>query len=237
MNIVDQNIRGMILIPAYNEAISIGEVVQDAINIGGFNVLVIDDASTDATAATAVAAGALLLPLTSNLGSWGAIQAGIRYAFEVGMDFVVTMDADGQHRAAYVPCLIAPIRNDIADVIIGSDIKRASILKLLTWQLFRVISDLDVIDLTSGFRVYNRNAMQVLISSQATLLDYQDIGVLLLLRDAGLRFMEVGVEMCPRKYGHSRIFSSWLQIGRYLAVTTLLCVGKWRRSRSTIFIF
>jgi hypothetical protein len=64
------------------------------------------------------------------------------------------------------------------------------------------------------------------------LLDYQDIGTLLLLRTAELRIVEVPVSMRERVDGISRIFNSWLSVGRYMAVTTLLCLSRWRVPRS-----
>ena len=74
----------------------------------------------------------------------------------------------------------------------------------------------------------------MLASEEATLLDYQDIGILLLLRGAGLRIHEVSVLMEERSSGKSRVFSSWLHVGRYMALTTLLCLARWdvRRPRA-----
>lgn len=220
----------MILIPAYNEGVTIGSIVAEALRVTGWPVLVIDDASRDDTVAQAVAAGARVLPLVANLGSWGAVQAGIRYALDTGVEMVITMDADGQHRPDCLHHLVGPIRAGDADVTIGAHVGRASAARLLAWRVFRAITGLGVEDLTSGFRGYNQAALRVLASPDATLLDYQDIGVLMLLREAGLRFLEVDVEMQPRASGASRIFSSWLRVARYLAMTLVLCVSKWEHS-------
>jgi hypothetical protein len=78
-------------------------------------------------------------------------------------------------------------------------------------------------DLTSGFRCYNLAACEVLAAEEASLLDYQDIGVLL-LRHAGLAITEVPVEMYPRSSGPSRIFASWPRVARYMIESTLLGV-------------
>jgi hypothetical protein len=59
------------------------------------------------------------------------------------------------------------------------------------------------------------------------LLDYQDIGVLLFLQHAKLRIAEIPVAMNPRKYGASRVFSSWWTVARYMAETSLLCLARW----------
>ena len=84
-------------------------------------------------------------------------------------------------------------------------------------------------DLTSGFRFYNARACRLLAKEEATLLDYQDIGVLLLLRRANLRIAEVAVAMNPRKSGASRVFSSWWTVFRYMAETSLLCLARWNQ--------
>ena len=76
--------------------------------------------------------------------------------------------------------------------------------------------------------------MRVLASEEATLLDYQDVGTLLMVRRAGLRIIEVPVEMKRRAVGKSRIFNSWLGVGRYMALTTLLCLSRWRVRPDTI---
>jgi hypothetical protein len=81
--------------------------------------------------------------------------------------------------------------------------------------------------LTSGFRLYNARACAVLAGEEATLIDYQDMGVLLLLRSAGVTFAEVEVQMNPREDGVSRIFYSWWAVARYMLETTVLCIAKW----------
>jgi glycosyltransferase involved in cell wall biosynthesis len=218
---------GIILIPAYNEGFTIGAVVKKALQATGWQVIVIDDGSLDDTTTQAIAAGAQVLPLVTNLGSWGAIQTGIRYALESGTQLIVTMDADGQHQAGDLPKLINPLLAGIADVTIGAYVERASAARLLAWNIFRTLTGLAIEDLTSGFRGYNRAAIQLLASPEATLLDYQDVGVLMLLRKEKLRLLEVAVEMNFRVNGASRIFSSWLRVMYYLAVTLILCIGKW----------
>ena len=70
---------------------------------------------------------------------------------------------------------------------------------------------------------------RVLTSPEATLLDYQDVGVLLLLRKYGLRVRELPTPMLPRCAGHSRVFSSWFKVAGYMLQTTLLCLARVRR--------
>ena len=156
------------------------------------------------------------------LGAWGGMQLGIRWAYAQGYARVITMDADGQHEVEELPALLAVA--DQADAVIGAFPERASQLRRIAWWWFQRLTGLRVTDLTSGFRCYNHRAMGVLASQQATLLDYQDVGTLLMLRKAGLRVTEVPVSMNARVLGVSRIFSSWAKVARYMAVTTVLCV-------------
>lgn len=214
------------LIPAHNEAATIGSVVRAARAHLPGEVIVIDDASTDRTAEIARAEGATVLPLGCNLGAWGSTQAGIRYALKVGYQRVLTMDADGQHLPEYLPFLFAALAAGEADVVIGACIERGSSARQAAWSYFRALTGLSIEDLTSGFRAYNHAAMTLLASPEATLLDYQDVGVLLLLCRAKLRIREISVPMRERNYGSSRVFSSWLIVGKYMLQTSILCMAK-----------
>ena len=222
----------MVVIPACNEARTVAEIVRELRSEHGLEVVVIDDLSTDATRECARAAGATVLPLSVRLGAWGATQVGLRYARRKGCDFAVTMDADGQHLASYVPALLAPLRAGRADVVIGACTERGSRARRWAWSYFRTLAGFAVEDITSGFRAYDRRAMVILASAEGTLLDYQDVGVLFLLRRAGSRILEVPVPMAERRVGHSRIFHTWFSVSRYMFETTVLClakVGKGRR--------
>jgi hypothetical protein len=201
-------------------------MLRDLSLAGYQHVLVVDDLSDDGTGDIARAAGARVLRPALGLGAWGGMQTGIRYGLRKGFSRVVTMDADGQHEVAELPGLLRASAN--ADVVIGAFPQRVSRLRRIAWTWFRVLTGLNVTDLTSGFRSYGGAALVVLAGSEATLLDYQDVGTLLLLRRAGLRMVEVPVTMNARVSGKSRIFNSWISVGRYMAVTTLLCLSRWR---------
>ena len=86
----------------------------------------------------------------------------------------------------------------------------------------RLTSGLSCNDLTSGFRVLNKRAIRSLAGPRASYLDYQDVGVLLLLEQAGMKMLEVPVTMPARVNGKSRIFSSWLAVASYMAHTLVL---------------
>ena len=221
----------LIVIPAKDEAETIGTVIQALGNAGFHHVFVIDDHSSDGTGDIARAAGATVARPVLPLGAWGGMQLGIRYAVAHGHEAVITMDADGQHEVAEIPALLAAAGE--ADVVIGAHPQRASALRQLAWRWFRMIAGFELRDLTSGFRYYNRDAISILAQDEATLIDYQDIGVLLLLRKAGLRLVEVPVSMNTRQVGRSRIFNSWFSVSRYMVTTTLLCLARWHTTKKS----
>ncbi len=215
----------IILIPAKNEAAAIGSVLADIQACFHGTILVIDDASTDNTAELARAAGASVVSLPFSLGAWGAMQTGLRYAKQHRYQVAITMDADGQHEAASISVLLAALQQHQCDVVIGECTARGSLARHFAWAMFRRISGISLEDLTSGLRAYRLPAIRLLASKTATLLDYQDIGVLMLLHRAGLQVREVTISMRPRLDGHSRIFSSWWVVGKYMMHTLILAIA------------
>src|ERR1035437_1814213 len=218
----------LIVIPARDEAATIGMVVSSLIAMGWHHIFVIDDQSSDDTGNIARRAGATVARPVLPLGAWGGAQLGVRHALARGYRAVITMDADGQHEVQDIPRLLAGAVN--ADIVIGANPERASRLRHIAWRWFRVIADFELRDITSGFRYYNRQAIEILAANEATLLDYQDVGVLLLLRKAGLCIVEVPVSMNARQVGRSRIFYSWFSVARYMISTTVLCLARWQVS-------
>lgn len=217
----------LIVIPALNESATIADVVARTRQVMDCPVLVVSDASDDDTAARARMAGAQVLELPIRLGAWGAIQTGLRWAWRHGFRQVLTLDADGQHPPEALPLLRARLAD--ADVVIGTCPQRLSLAKRIAWAYFRILTGLRVLDVTSGLRAYGEEAIALLARPEASLLDYQDIGVLMLLSSQGLALEEMPVAMRPRQCGRSRVFSNWFQVGRYMIHTTVLCVARIRR--------
>ena len=214
------------VIPARNEAATVADVIRGVRQAVDGDVLVVSDASEDATAQLARDSGARVLELPCRLGAWGATQTGMRYAYRHGYRFVLTLDADGQHHTEELPALVAEQRRVGANVVIGTCSERLSAAKRLAWRYFHVLTGIGVQDFTSGLRVYDRRAVRVLASSQASLFDYQDLGVLMLLRRKGLTLHETPARMSPRRQGGSRVFSSWRMVARYMLHTTVLCFAQ-----------
>ena len=223
--------RGAVVVPALNEGGVVAGVVSSILNVIDLPVWVIDDNSSDDTASEAASAGARVIQLKEQLGAWGAVQTGLREALRMDLDFVVTMDSDGQHLASDIPGLVETFRADPADVVIGSCTERGSSLRKLAWRMMRLSSGLQCEDLTSGFRVLNKSAIRLLASAEASQLDFQDVGVLLILERAGCRIAEHPVTMPSRTNGKSRIFRSWAAVMFYMLQTLLLGAAKRRRTK------
>jgi len=221
----------IVLIPAKNEVRTIGKVIDQIKARLAATIVVIDDASTDETTKVARAAGAIVLPLPFSLGAWGAIQTGLRYALKHGFNTAITMDADGQHEAESIPTLLAPMAGGQCDVVIGAYPQRGSLSRRIAWAFFRQLSGITLEDLTSGLRAYNRSAIQLLAAKAATLLDYQDMGVLILLHKAEQRVVETPILMYPRMNGHSRIFNTWWAVSRYMLHTIVLCLARVKHNK------
>lgn len=215
----------LVIIPAYNEETVILNVIGDLKSNGYDDILVVNDASTDNTLAM-LPNDIKVISLPYNLGAWKATQTGIRYAYQCGYEQIITFDADGQHLAKTLNKLLAEHDKKQFDLVIGACLSRGSIARKIAWHVFRKISGVQVRDLTSGLRVYNRKAMKVLSGKAASLLEYQDVGVLLLLKNNAISKVELDVDMQLRKNGISRIFNSWGAVLYYMAYTTTLCLSK-----------
>ncbi len=162
------NDRGLVLIPAYNADHNIKDVVQKAKKF--LPVLVIDDGSTDQTAASARQAGAMLLKIKENQGKGNALQAGFQKALSEGYGFVITLDADGQHDADEIPDFIKAFKKKSPDLIIGKrdfslmpPIRRFS--NMIGAWIFSWAARENIPDNQSGYRLVSRRLIQVLNES------------------------------------------------------------------------
>ncbi len=200
----------LIVIPAYNEQGAIAGVVNEIRALyPGQPVLVIDDCSVDATKDLARNAGAQVLPLPCHLGLGGCVQAGYKLAFELGYQYVIRVDGDGQHDPADIPRILAELRTSGCQMVIGSRFsqKQTSLLRGLGIHVFRMILrpilGKPVYDPTSGFVGVNRQALEVFTKSFP--LEYPEIETLVVLQRKRFRFKEIACNMRPRQAGRSSI--------------------------------
>ena len=205
--------RLLILIPAYNEAGAIAGVVHEVqALLPGVPILVVDDCSADSTVSLARQAGARLLELPTHLGLGGCVQAGYRLAFELGYDYVIRVDGDGQHDPRDIPKIMEALKREGCEMVIGSryvngtgpsfgPLRSAGIVFFRA--VLRPILGKQVSDPTSGFVGVNRTALGLF--SRSFPLEYPEIEALVVLQRRRFRFVEVPCRMRPRRTGRSSI--------------------------------
>ncbi|MCS7006215.1 MAG: glycosyltransferase family 2 protein [Thermoleophilia bacterium] len=208
--------RGRILavVPALNEAGAIGRVVEEirATRLP-IDVVVVDDCSTDETAAVAEEAGATVLRLPFNVGIGGAVQTGLRYARDEGYEVAVRLDGDGQHDAGELPRLLAPLERGEASMVVGSRFVdgtgsyRPPLARRIGIRVFaRLVSLLGghrVTDTTSGFVALDRRGIELFAAEYPH--DYPEVEATLVALRSGLRLAQVQVAMRERETGASSI--------------------------------
>jgi glycosyltransferase involved in cell wall biosynthesis len=207
--------RSLAIIPAYNEAQSIQGVISDlARKVPDFDVLVVDDGSTDITSRLARDAGARVATLPFNLGIGGAVQTGYKYAADHGYDRAIQVDGDGQHDAGQIALLSAYLdEHPDVDMVIGSrflaqgsgyrsSASRRVGIRIFGWLLSRIVRQ-RVSDPTSGFRMVARRGIELFARDYPH--DYPEVEAILMIHAHRLRSAEVPVSMRERQGGTSSI--------------------------------
>jgi glycosyltransferase involved in cell wall biosynthesis len=205
------------VVPAYNEEGTVARVVTRIHEQAPeFDVVVVDDGSTDATAEAAEKAGAKVVRHPFNLGIGGAVQSGFTYALENGYTRLVQIDGDGQHDPAEVRKLIQAMDEDhTVDMVCGSrfmtaesdyvaPISRRTGIHIFAFLLSRIVGQ-RVTDPTSGFRLYNRRGIALFARDYPH--DYPEVEAVLMVHFHRLTMREVPVRMFKRGGGVSSISS------------------------------
>lgn len=231
----NRSVKTLVFIPAWNEADSIGSVIEDAReHVPGAQVLVIDDGSGDKTAARAREAGAQVATLPFNQGVGAAHQTGYIYAMANGYELCGQIDGDGQHPAAELARLLAEVESGRADLVVGSRFAgdttynapwaRRTGQRLFSW-IVSTATRQTLTDTTSGMRALNRRAMSLFATRYSS--EFAEVESLQQAVRAGLTVKEIHVDMLPREQGTS--FITPLYSAFYLFKTlTVLLVGQMR---------
>ena len=204
--------RLIVVVPAYNEEDSLATTIGAIRSVlPQVRIVVISDCSTDRTRDVALEAGAEVVDLPCNLGYGGAVQAGFKYALAEGCEFIVQMDADGQHDPKSAVALLAPVVRGEADVAIGSRftgkanypipfprrLGMAVFGSIVTFVTRRRFSDP-----TSGYQSMNARVLRFFARDNYPS-DFPDADTIILLVLAGFRVQEVPVVMQARTAGTS----------------------------------
>lgn len=216
-----------VIVPAYNEEKTIGQVVQTIRALGrGYDAIVIDDSSNDRTAKVAEEKGGIVLGLPYNLGIGGAVQTGFKYALLNDYDACVQADGDGQHPTEEIPKLVKPLFEEGYDLVIGSrfvrdtnyDISFMRNIGIKVISLFlRIGAGMCVKDPTSGFRAMSKKAVAVFAAEYPQ--DYPEPEALIFAHKYGFRVKEMSITMQNRMHGASSITP--LKAGYYMVKVLL----------------
>ena len=201
--------RTLVIMPAWNEHEVVGDTVAALLrDAPGYDLLVVDDGSTDGTSGIAAAAGAKVLVLPFNLGVGGAMRAGFKFAFRNGYDQAIQVDADGQHDPAQIAKVLEGLK--VADISIGARFAgegeyqakgpRRWAMSLLAAAL-SAAAGVKLTDVTSGFRAANRRAMEQYTRHFPAEYLGDTVDSLMTAVRSGYTVTQVPVAMRPRQAG------------------------------------
>ncbi len=214
------------VIPAYNEAGTISEVVRKAGKYAS-NIVVVDDASADDTSDLAASAGAIVLRHIVNRDQGAALETGTRFALEKGADIIIHFDADGQFLAEDIPAMVAPILDGSADAVFGSRFlgKRSempAVKKYVIMPIARMVNraffGIRMTDPQSGFRALSRATAGKLSISNDGKAHCSEI--LYKVKSGGARIKEVPITVLYHRYGQD--FSGGVRIIKDLFLNWIL---------------
>jgi glycosyltransferase involved in cell wall biosynthesis len=230
-------LRKLAIVPAYNEGGMIQRVVREIRReVPDFDVVVVDDGSSDGTGELARREGAAVITHPFNLGIGGAVQSGYKYALREGYDVAVQVDGDGQHKTEYLPALLEALgTGSVADMVYGSRFRgnpgyKVPLGRRVGNLIFSIVlttmTRQRITDPTSGFRMTNRRGIELFARDYPH--DYPEVEAILMLHAHRLRIHEVPVRMNARGFGRSSI--DYPRSAYYMAKVLLaLFVGLFRR--------
>ena len=194
----------LVITPAFNEEAHVGRLVTEIRQVlPAAEIVVVNDGSTDATASAARAAGAVVLSNPFNMGYGVALQTGYKYARTRGADYILQLDADGQHEPASCRDMLAVLQAGTADVVIGSRHMAAAsytppLVRRVAMRFFAVLASLvlrqRITDPTSVLQGFRRDVLRFLVSDYFPV-DYPDADVIIMLHRCGYRIAEIPAVM------------------------------------------
>ena len=199
---MNSNLDPYIIIPVYNDSVSVTNVATALLKAGYKKIIIIDDGSSDDVLEKLKPLPVFYLKHSVNLGQGAALQTGISYAIKQGAEIIITFDADGQHQPGDIPVLIAPIVAGEADIVLGSrflsdDLASLPIIRKLTLQTARFInllfSGLLLSDAHNGLRALNKKAMTMINLTENKMAHASEI--LFEIKKHRLRWKEVPVNI------------------------------------------
>ncbi len=224
----------ILIIPAYNEEGNILKTYKQIQNYNNsfnthYDVIVINDGSTDNTEQILKDNKINHVRLINNLGIGGAVQTGYKYAYENNYDYAIQFDGDGQHNIKYVEKILTPLEKNKADMVIGSrfvknietfksSVARRLGIKLISFFI-RLVTGKEIFDTTSGMRAVNTKLIAEFANSYPV--EYPEPVSTTLMLKKGYRISEISVEMSERESGVSSI-RTWKNI--YYMVNVILSI-------------
>lgn len=201
--------RVCVVIPAYNEVGRAGDTVRAIFALGaGYDVMVVDDGSSDGTSDATRFAGATMFRHSVNRGQGAALQTGTEWALAHDADYIVHFDADGQFNAADIPRAVQYLQEHGVDILLGSRMLAADnvipatkryvllpIARLVNWAFTGVW----LTDAHNGFRVLSRRAAEQIVIHHDRMAHNTDI--IAQIREHGLSFAEMPVRVRYDRYG------------------------------------
>ena len=230
-------VRHLVVLPAFNEEKSIGTVIREIKKSIPFaDILVVNDGSDDRTGSIGTGEGVIVVNHPFNLGYGAALQTGFRFAAKRGYDRVFTLDADGQHIPSSAKSLLDAMREQDADVVIGSRfigggyrVNAAKKVGIWFFSLIaRIYTGINITDPTSGFQLLNRKAFSYLSEGDNYPLDYPDVNIIMVLHKRRFKIVETSVVMIENLHGksmHSGLRPIAYVVKMFLAIIMVLVRG------------